>query len=220
MQTMKVGMIVLNEQNRLLCRHARQANGRLPRRLPSNDPLRRKAHVYDTAVSVMAFPTCGWADNQSQSFCHLTTLRRKAHVYDKYCCCLSWPFLSVGGQTNQSRSVSPMAATMDPDPLMIPVTVPKERVPASLGCPARSTATAEEMMLLGLSSANNAMNIETEGWHGGGQRNRQETAASTKACLGRNVPGTFMCVALCTQKLLDEHGREHTDETKQTPLTF
>mmetsp|Transcript_45066 Transcript_45066/g.105273 ORF Transcript_45066/g.105273 Transcript_45066/m.105273 type:complete len:212 (-) Transcript_45066:124-759(-) len=47
-------------------------------------------------------------------------------------------------------TMSPKAAVIEPEPLMMPVTVESERVlPPMDGCSARSAATAEVMMLLG-----------------------------------------------------------------------
>ena len=54
------------------------------------------------------------------------------------------------GTCSGPMSMRPKAAVIEPEPLMMPVTVPSERVlPPIDGCSARSAATALVMMLLG-----------------------------------------------------------------------
>lgn len=119
-------------------------------------------------------------------------------------------------------NVSPMAATMDPDPLMIPVTVPKERVPASLGWPARSTATAEEMMLLGLSVSNKAIERVRLKWGTRTSETTQKIGANER--LSWEDPSVCMLhSARLASSLLaraSKGRRERAHTTKETPSRF
>jgi hypothetical protein len=50
-----------------------------------------------------------------------------------------------------SMAKRPMDAVIEPHPLISPVTVPRDLVlPRTVGCDAKSAATAEVMILLGL----------------------------------------------------------------------
>ena len=60
------------------------------------------------------------------------------------------PWHGLGARACAPMHMRPKAAVIEPEPLMMPVTVPSERVlPPIDGCSARSAATAEVMMLLG-----------------------------------------------------------------------